>query len=109
MGPSCKKSLLDLEVENQNRDASMSMETGRLRNVHYVQKIMSNNVENITGESADNVNLNTKTVPKPRTMGLKRKMSSVNEVLEMLKVRREIIPEENANGSQEKGVGGGKR
>ena len=50
-------------MENQNNEASVSKETesriGRLRNVHSIQKMVRNNVENTTGES-DTVDLNTK-------------------------------------------------
>ena len=92
--PSCKKSFLAMEVENQNDEALVSMvskETGRrLRNVRSVQKMVSSNVENTAGESDTTADLNTKNVRKPRTVGSKRKTSSVNEVLERSDVRREM-------------------
>lgn len=95
MCPSCKKSFLAMEVENQNKEASVSKETGSrsgiggVKNVRSVQKMMSNNVENTDGESKT-ADLNLKNVRKPRTVASKRKMSSVNEVLERSKVRREM-------------------
>ena len=92
--PSCKKSFLAMEVENQNDEALVSMvskETGRrLRNVRSVQKMVSSNVENTAGEFDTTADLNTKNVRKPRTVGSKRKTSSVNEVLERSDVRREM-------------------
>ena len=93
MCPSCKKSFLALEVENQNNEVLASKESGsrvgRLRNVRSVRKMMSSDVETTAGKSK-NADLNTENVRKPRTVGSKRKMSSVNEVLERSKVRREM-------------------
>ncbi|CBI33814.3 unnamed protein product, partial [Vitis vinifera] len=80
MCPSCKKSFLALEVENQNNEVLASKESGsrvgRLRNVRSVRKMMSSDVETTAGKSK-NADLNTENVRKPRTVGSKRKMSKL--------------------------------
>lgn len=93
MCPSCKKSFLALEVENQNNEVLGSKESGdrlgRWRNLRSVRQTRSGSAETTDGKSA-NVDLIAENVMKSRTEGLKRKMSSVNEVLERSKVMREM-------------------